>query len=126
MVIKSSLVLSLYAAMKNIDRYTLQAAANLGATPIQTFWQVFVPLSLPGVVAGSLIVFVLCLGFYVTPAVLGGGKVIMMSMQITAILEDQSNWGAASALGVVLLVATFAVLALAKNCLTPSLLWFYE
>ena len=80
------LVLPLYAAMQRIDRNTLQAAANLGATPVQTFWQVFVPLSLPGVVAGSLIVFVLCLGFYVTPAVLGGGKVIMVSMQITAIL----------------------------------------
>ena len=111
------LVLPLYAAMQRIDRNTLQAAANLGATPVQTFWQVFVPLSLPGVVAGSLIVFVLCLGFYVTPAVLGGGKVIMVSMQITAILEDQFNWGAASALGVVLLVATFAVLLLASRFL---------
>ena len=111
------LVLPLYAAMKRIDKYTLQAASNLGATPVQTFWQVFVPLSLPGVVAGSLIVFVLCLGFYVTPAVLGGGKVILVSMQITAILEDQFNWGAASALGVVLLVATFLVLAVASRFL---------
>ena len=111
------LVLPLYGAMKRIDRQTIQAAANLGATPVQSFWQVFVPLSLSGVVAGSLIVFVLCLGFYVTPAVLGGGKVIMVSMQITAILEDQFNWGAASALGVVLLVTTFAVLALASRVL---------
>ena len=111
------LVLPLYGAMKRIDRQTIQAAANLGATPVQSFWQVFVPLSLSGVVAGSLIVFVLCLGFYVTPAVLGGGKVIMVSMQITAILEDQFNWGAASALGVVLLVTTFAVLAVASRML---------
>ena len=111
------LVLPLYGAMKRIDRQTIQAAANLGATPVQSFWQVFVPLSLSGVVAGSLIVFVLCLGFYVTPAVLGGGKVIIVSMQITAILEDQFNWGAASALGVVLLVTTFAVLALASRVL---------
>ena len=111
------LVLPLYAAMRRIDRHALQAAANLGATPVQAFWQIFVPLSLPGVVAGSLIVFVLCLGFYVTPAVLGGGKVILVSMQITAILEDQFNWGAASALGVVLLVSTFAVLLLASQFL---------
>ena len=111
------LVLPLYAAMRRIDRHALQAAANLGATPVQAFWQIFVPLSLPGVVAGSLIVFVLCLGFYVTPAVLGGGKVILVSMQITAILEDQFNWGAASALGVVLLVSTFAVLLLASRFL---------
>ena len=111
------LVLPLYAAMRRIDRHALQAAANLGATPVQAFWQIFVPLSLPGVVAGSLIVFVLCLGFYVTPAVLGGGKVILVSMQITAILEDQFNWGAASALGVVLLVSTFAVLLMASRFL---------
>ena len=111
------LVLPVYAAMRRIDRHALQAAANLGATPVQAFWQIFVPLSLPGVVAGSLIVFVLCLGFYVTPAVLGGGKVILVSMQITAILEDQFNWGAASALGVVLLVSTFAVLLLASRFL---------
>ncbi len=111
------LILPLYAAMRRIDPYALQAAANLGATPVQAFWQIFVPLSLPGVVAGSLIVFVLCLGFYVTPAVLGGGKVILVSMQITAILEDQFNWGAASALGVVLLVLTFVVLFLASRFL---------
>ena len=72
-------------------------------------------MSLPGVVAGALIVFILCLGFYVTPVVLGGGRVIMVSTQITAILENQFNWGAASALGVVLLVTTFIILgALAK------------
>ena len=111
------MVLPLYAAMQRIDRQTIQAASNLGANPFQAFWQVFVPLSLPGVAAGSLIVFILCLGFYVTPAVLGGGKVIMVSMQITAILEDQFNWGAASALGVVLLIATFIFLFLASKIL---------
>ena len=118
------LVLPLYAAMRRIDRQALQAAANLGATPVQAFWQIFVPLSLPGVVAGSLIVFVLCLGFYVTPAVLGGGKVILVSMQITAILEDQFNWGAASALGVVLLVATFVVLLVASRFLKLDAVMF--
>ena len=118
------LILPLYAAMRRIDRHTLQAAANLGANPIQAFWQIFVPLSLPGVVAGSLIVFVLCLGFYVTPAVLGGGKVILVSMQITAILEDQFNWGAASALGVVLLVTTFVVLLLASRFLKLDTVMF--
>ena len=118
------LVLPLYAAMRRIDRQALQAAANLGAKPTQAFWQIFVPLSLPGVVAGSLIVFVLCLGFYVTPAVLGGGKVILVSMQITAILEDQFNWGAASALGVVLLVATFIVLLVASRFLKLDAVMF--
>jgi len=118
------MVLPLYAAMQRIDRQTIQAASNLGANPFQAFWQVFVPLSLPGVAAGSLIVFILCLGFYVTPAVLGGGKVIMVSMQITAILEDQFNWGAASALGVVLLVTTFIFLLLASRLLKLDSIMF--
>tara|TARA_B100001093_G_C26420999_1_gene839801 strand:- start:82 stop:537 length:456 start_codon:yes stop_codon:yes gene_type:complete len=118
------MILPLYASMRRIDRGLVQASANLGATPTQAFWSVFVPLSLPGVVAGSLIVFVLCLGFYVTPAVLGGGKVILVSMQITAILEDQYNWGAASALGVVLLMATFMVLILASRLLKLDAVFF--
>ena len=93
----------------------MQAASNLGATPVQAFWQVYFPLSRSGMVAGSLIVFVLCLGFYVTPAVLGGGRVVMVATQITAILENQFNWGAASALGVVLLVVTLLVLLIATR-----------
>ncbi|MEM7259182.1 MAG: ABC transporter permease [Pseudomonadota bacterium] len=107
------LVLPLYNAMKKIDRDLMHAAANLGARPVTAFWQVYFPLTLPGLVAGSLIVFVLCLGFYVTPAVLGGGRVVMVSTQITSILENQFNWGAASSLGVVLLIATIAVLFIA-------------
>lgn len=107
------LVLPLYNAMKKIDRDLMQAGANLGASPAKAFWQVYFPLSLPGMVAGSLIVFVLCLGFYVTPAVLGGGRVVMVATQITSILENQFNWGAASSLGVVLLIATVLVLIIA-------------
>ncbi len=107
------LVLPLYNAMKKIDRDLMYAAGNLGASPVSAFWRVYFPLSLPGMVAGSLIVFVLCLGFYVTPAVLGGGRVIMVATQITAILENQFDWGAASALGVVLLIATMLFLYIA-------------
>ncbi len=107
------LVLPLYNAMKKIDRDLMQASANLGASPAKSFWQIYFPLSLPGMVAGSLIVFVLCLGFYVTPAVLGGGRVVMVATQITSILENQFNWGAASSLGVVLLIATVLVLIIA-------------
>jgi len=111
------LVLPLYGAMRKIDRDLVHAAANLGASPVQAFWKVYFPLSLPGMVAGSLIVFVLCLGFYVTPAVLGGGRVMMVATQITAILENQFDWGAASALGVVLLIATLFVLIAAARLL---------
>ncbi len=111
------LILPLYGAMRRIDKNGIYAAANLGATPAQSFWLIFFPLSLPGVVAGTLIVFILCLGFYVTPAVLGGGHVIMVSTHITAILENQFNWGAASALGVVLLVTTFIILVVLAKLL---------
>lgn len=104
------MILPLYASMRAISRDYMKAAANLGASPVQAFWQVFVPLSLPGLAAGIIIVFVLCLGFYVTPALLGGGRVMMWSMQIERNVTYYSDWGAASALGVVLLVMTVAIL----------------
>lgn len=109
------LVLPLYNTMRAMNRDLLRAAANLGASPTQVFRTVFLPLSLPGVVAGSLIVFILCLGFYVTPAILGGGKVIMVAGRIADDIEVFFNWGAGSALGVVLLVLTFALLWLATR-----------
>ena len=104
------MVLPLYASMRAINRDYIRAAANLGASPVQAFWQIFVPLSLPGLAAGVVIVFVLCLGFYVTPALLGGGRVMMWSMQIERNVSYYGDWGAASALGVVLLVMTLAIL----------------
>ena len=109
------LILPVYNAMKAIDHDYLKAASNLGASPRRAFWTVFFPLSLPGLLAGSLMVFVLCLGFFVTPAVLGGGKVIMVSMKIVSNIELFVNWGAASALGVVLLTLTTAILWLASR-----------
>jgi|TARA_B110000240_G_scaffold180525_1_gene211584 ABC-type spermidine/putrescine transport system permease subunit I len=109
------LILPLYASMKSIPQEYIKASSNLGATPTQSFWQIFFPLSMPGLLAGSLIVFILSLGFFVTPAVLGGGKVIMVAMQITNNIELFFDWGAASALGVVLLVMTFVILFVASK-----------
>jgi ABC-type spermidine/putrescine transport system permease subunit I len=106
------MVLPLYASMRAVSPDYMRAAANLGASPVVAFWQVFFPLALPGLFAGIVIVFVLCLGFYVTPALLGGGRVMMWSMQIERNVSYYSDWGAASALGVVLLVLTLAVLGL--------------
>ncbi len=111
------LILPVYGAMRAIDRDYLKAAANLGASPRRAFWTVFFPLSTPGLFAGALMVFILCLGFFVTPAVLGGGKVIMVSMKIVSNIELFVNWGAASALGVVLLVLTVVVLWIASRFL---------
>ena len=111
------LVLPVYASMIAIDRDYLKAAANLGAGPVKSFWLVFLPLSLPGLATGALLVFIICLGFYVTPAVLGGGKVIMVSSRIANDIELFFNWGAASALGVVLLALTLAFMYVASKLL---------
>ncbi len=109
------LVLPVLGAMRSIRSDYVLAAASLGASPAQAFRSVFLPLSLPGLAAGTLIVFILCLGFYVTPAVLGGGKVIMVSNHIANDIELFFNWGAASALGVVLLALTLALLWIATR-----------
>lgn len=100
------LVLPLYASMKTIEPGYLRAAANLGASPTKAFWQVFMPLSLPGLIAGLVLTFILCIGFYITPAVLGGGKVQMIAQRIENSVNLYPTWGPASALGVVLLLLT--------------------
>ncbi|HXV24553.1 MAG TPA: ABC transporter permease [Alphaproteobacteria bacterium] len=104
------LVLPLYASMRAIDRDLLRAAMNLGASPTAAFWRVFFPLSLPGLAAGVVLIFVLCLGFFVTPTLMGGGRVIMWAMRMESTVSLYANWGAASALGVVLLVVTMGCL----------------
>jgi putative spermidine/putrescine transport system permease protein len=106
------MVLPLYGSMKSIDTDYLRAGMNLGASPTATFWQIFFPLSLPGLAAGIVMVFVLCLGFFVTPALMGGGKVIMWAMRMEQTTSLYANWGAGSALGVVLLAVTLGLLAL--------------
>ena len=111
------LILPSYAALKAIDRNLMLAAANLGASPVRAFWSVFFPLSLPGLIAGALLVFILCLGFYVTPALLGGGRVMLVSMKIQQNAAIYFDWGAASALGVVLLVATILIFVVLNRAL---------
>ena len=109
------MILPLFAAMKSIDPIYNQAAATFGASPARAFRDVFLPLSLPGLAAGATLVFVITLGFYVTPALLGGGKVQMISMRIESDVSMYANWGAASSLGVVLLVTTLLILFIVKK-----------
>ena len=99
------MVLPLYATMQKIPRDLLQAGASLGARPALVFWKVFLPLSLPGVLAGCTLVFVLSLGFYITPELLGGGRTVRVSMLVSRNVELYDQWGAASAVGMVLLAA---------------------
>jgi putative spermidine/putrescine transport system permease protein/spermidine/putrescine transport system permease protein len=102
-------VLPLYANIRAVDRDLLRAAASLGATPATAFRRVFLPLTVPGLAAGTVMVFVLCLGFYVTPQFLGGGRVTTISMKIQQNAALYFDWGAASALGVVLFAITMLV-----------------
>jgi ABC-type spermidine/putrescine transport system permease subunit I len=104
------LVLPLYASMRAIDPSYMQAAANLGANPVRAFWQIYARLSLSGFFAGLILVFVLCLGFYITPAMLGGGRVVMIAQRVADSVSLYPTWGPASALGVVLLALTLLVL----------------
>jgi putative spermidine/putrescine transport system permease protein len=100
------LILPLYASMKAIDLNLMRAAANLGSTPAHAFRRVYLPLSMPGLIAGTIMVFVMCLGFYITPALLGGGKVKMIAQRIEESLALYPTWGPAAALAVLLLVMT--------------------
>ncbi|MDR6874040.1 putative spermidine/putrescine transport system permease protein [Bosea sp. BE125] len=106
------MVLPLYSTMQKIPRDLMLAGASLGGGPLHTFLRVFLPLSLPGVVAGLTLVFVLTLGFYITPELLGGGRTIMISMVVSRNVELYNQWGAASAIGVVLLVCVLAIFML--------------
>lgn len=104
------LVLPLMGSMSAFDGTLTRAANSLGASPRRAFWTVFFPLSLPGLLAGSSLVFVLSLGLYVTPALLGGSKVHVWAMRIENDVSLYGNWGVASAVGVVLVLTTSAVL----------------
>ncbi len=109
------MVLPLYAVMRRIDPEYSRAAANLGAPPFAAFRRIFLPLSLPGVVAGSLLVFVLALGFYITPTILGSPRETMISRFIADQIQQRLNWGLGSAMAVILMILTFIVLALASR-----------
>jgi len=109
------MVLPLYAVMRRIDPEYGRAAANLGAPPMSAFLRVFVPLSLPGVVAGCLLVFVLALGFYITPALLGGLHDQMISQLIVQQIQQRLDWGFGTAMSVVLMVITLVILFVASR-----------
>ncbi|WP_376717628.1 ABC transporter permease [Labrys neptuniae] len=107
------MILPLYSVMRSIDLRLIQAARSLGANPVRAFWQIYLPLSLPGVFAGAIIVFILSLGFYITPALLGGPRSTMLSTLVQNQVLSLLAWGRGGAMGVILLVATFLLLAIA-------------
>ncbi len=107
------MVLILYASLEKLDRQLLEASADLGARPLATFWKVTIPQTLPGIAAGSLLVFITGLGDFVDPELLGGAS----SMTISRLIYNQflgaaRNWGFGSALSTVLILAVSAAIAL--------------
>ncbi|AZO41548.1 ABC transporter permease [Mesorhizobium sp. M7D.F.Ca.US.005.01.1.1] len=102
-------ILPIYSVMRSIPATQLRAARSLGAPPSSAFWRIYAPQTLPGVVAGCLMTFILSLGYYITPALVGGPRDQMVSNFISVYINRDLNWGLAAALGVVLLVVTLAI-----------------
>jgi putative spermidine/putrescine transport system permease protein len=100
------MILPIYGVMKGIRPEYVRAARSLGATPTTAFVRVYLPQTRPGIAAGVLLVFIMSIGYYITPALLGGADDQMISWFIAFYTTDTVNWGLAAALGVVLLVAT--------------------
>ncbi|MEX2650660.1 MAG: ABC transporter permease [Alphaproteobacteria bacterium] len=106
------MVLPVYSVMKGIDPQQTRAAASLGAPPLVAFLRVYFPQSVPGIGAGCLLVFILSLGYYITPALVGGPKDQMLSYFIAFFTNQTLNWGLAAALSVVLLVLVMVMFGL--------------
>jgi putative spermidine/putrescine transport system permease protein len=106
------LVLPLYAAMVRVDQRLLQVAETMGAKPGRVFWQVFFPLTIGALVTSSILVFILALGFYITPAILGGGKVPLVANMMDLLINRVANWNMAAVVSVVLLAMTLSLYAL--------------
>lgn len=105
------MILPLYAVLRGLDPNLLRAGASLGARPSAVFRQIVLPLSVPGVSAGCLLVFILSLGFYITPALVGGPRDLMMAVLIQQQI-DELNWSLGSALAVVLLATALGAFAI--------------
>jgi len=113
-------VLTMLSVMENIDRNLPRAALTLGARPGTAFWRVYFPLSMPGVAAGAIMVFVTALGFFIVPQLLGGRTEIMITQLIIEQVQQIMNWGFAGSISVLMLVVVLAVFALYDKLLGLS------
>jgi putative spermidine/putrescine transport system permease protein len=98
------MILPMYSVMSTIPQTYVRAAKSLGATNWTTFWRVYFPQSIPGIGAGSILVFILSIGYYITPEIVGGTSGIFISNRIAYHISSSLNWGLAAALGTILLV----------------------
>ncbi len=109
------MILPLYSVLKGIAPHYMRAAASLGAPPVVAFWRVYLPMAAPAIAAGSVMVFILAMGYYITPALVGGGSDQMLSYFVATYTTDTGNWGLASALGLMMLVTTLALYGVAHK-----------
>ena len=119
------MILAIYSVLRRIDQNLVQAAYNLGANPVQAFLLVVFPLSLPGVGAGFSIVFIIGLGFFITPALLGGTRDLMIS----TLIETQvslNNWPFASAIAIILLLVTLILILILNKMLGLDKVYRHE
>ena len=103
------MVLPLYSVMKTISPSLMRAGKSLGGTPFVAFWKVYFPLTIPGIGAGSLLVFILAIGYYITPALVGGASGTLISNQIAFHMKSTLDWSFASAMGLMLLAGVLAI-----------------
>jgi putative spermidine/putrescine transport system permease protein len=103
------MILPMYSVMKTIPPTYLRAAKSLGANDWTAFWRVYFPQSVPGIGAGSILVFILSIGYYITPELVGGTKGVFISNRIAYHISSSLNWGLAAALGTILLVLVLAL-----------------
>ena len=116
-------ILPIYASLQNIDPRLNLAAQVLGAGAWKRFWNVTLPLSLPGVAAAAILVFVQGLGYFVTPALLGGSRVITLAMFIESQVTETLAWQSASAIAIVLLIVCVAIVAGFERVLGLERVW---
>jgi len=106
------MVLPLYATIERLDKSYLEASLDLGASQFRTFWKVTIPLTMPGIISGTILVFIPCLGSFLTPDLLGGANAIMIGNVIERQFKAANDWPFGSALSFLLMYATFGALAL--------------
>lgn len=111
------MILPLYSVLTRIDPSYTSAAASLGAPPVRNFLRIYLPLSLPGVLTGTVLVFVIGLGYYITPALLGGPGDTMIAQLIEAQVAEFGSWGIGGALAVILLLGTSMTFVLVQRTL---------
>ncbi len=113
-------VFPLATAIRAVDARVLMAARGMGAGRVRTFWQIFVPMTGAGILGAALVVFVFALGFFVTPALLGGGRSVMVAELIYLYIFQNPNWGLAAAISVILMIAVAALMALLLRVVAPK------